>query len=144
MFLREKTIIISAKIYLCFEMNRKQLKYQKNRLLRTVLAILLLFTVSFSHTHTDTLRQTFQSETPYSKNNNSERKAISYKKAARLGVLNTKSETSGITIDFSVIHTAQAKLKTNQKHKEYCTFKSNIQFFRTKTISAHADETPIS
>ncbi|WP_447635961.1 hypothetical protein [Flavobacterium microcysteis] len=113
-------------------------------MLRTVLAILLLFTVSFSHTHTDTVRQTFQSETLHSKNNNSGRRAISYKKAVRLGVLDVKSETSGIILAFSAIHTAQAKVKKALKHKEYCSFKSNVQIFRTKTISAHADEMPIS
>lgn len=142
--MRENTIIISGKIYLCFEMNRKQLKYQKNRLLRTVLAIVLLFTVSFNHTYADTVRQTFQSEALYSKNNNSERKAISYKRAVRFGVLDIKSGASGVSIDFSTLHTIQAKVKITQKHKEYCSFKSNIQFFRTKSIPAFAEDIPIS
>ncbi|WP_140000666.1 hypothetical protein [Flavobacterium microcysteis] len=143
--MREKTTIISGKIYLCFEMNWKQLKYQKNRLLRAALAILLLFTVSFSHTYADTVRQAFQSEAFYSKNNNSERKAISYKGAIRFGVLDIKSGTGIVSsTDFSAVHTAQAKVKANQKHKEYCSFKSNVQFFRTESIPAFAEEIPIS
>ena len=143
-FLAEKAIIISGKIYLCFEMNREQLKYQKNKLLKIVLAILLLFTVSFSHTHTDTHRQTFQSETLHSKNNNSERRAISYKEAERLGILDAKSGTSSIILAFSAMHTTQAKIKKALKHKEYCAFKSNVQFFRTKTIPAFAEDIRIS
>lgn len=126
-------------------MNRKRLKYQKNRLLRTVLAILLLFTVSFSHSYADTVRQTVQSETLYSKNNNSGRKIISYKRALRFGVLDIKSGTSIVSsIDFSAAHTVQAKVKATQKHKEYCSFKSNVHFFRAKTTPAHAEDIPIS
>ncbi|MEZ0005948.1 hypothetical protein ABH942_001311 [Flavobacterium sp. 28YEA47A] len=126
-------------------MKRKQIKYQKNRLLRTTLAILLLFTVSFSHSYTNTVSQTFQSETLYSKSNkNSGRKIISYKRAVQFGFLDAKSVTNGLTTNFSIAHTIQAKVKTTQKHKEYCSFKSDIQFFRTKTISAHAEDIPIS
>lgn len=125
-------------------MNREQLKYQKNRLLRAVLAILLLFTVSFSYTYADTVRQTVQSEAFYSKNNTSERKIISYKKAIRFSVLDVKSEKSSISIDFSAVHTLQAKVKATQKHKEYCSFKSNVQFFRAKTTPVHAEDIPVS
>lgn len=123
---------------------REQDKYQKDRLLGAIVALLLLFTASFSYACTDTVRQTFQSETLYSKNNSSKQKTISYKRAAQFGVFDVKFETSDVILEFSVIHNIQAKVKTIQKHKEYCSFKSNVQFPRKKTFPAQAEDIPIS
>lgn len=122
-------------------MNSKQATYQKNTLLKMLLAIIVLFSISYGYTSENTIRQTFQSETFHSKSNNTERRTVSYKRAVQLSVLDFKEGNNFIdSLVFVDNHNAQAKVKFALKYKQYYSFKSNLQFFSIKTISNTTEE----